>query len=89
MQLINSALYQKEAEARTKAIDETRRRKAQLRDEREKARVLHLAKVVASSTRPAVPAGAAPQAYNIVLHDIPFQVANGGSKLIRMSSMVV
>ncbi|KAI5306912.1 hypothetical protein KEM56_006473 [Ascosphaera pollenicola] len=88
MQLINSALYQKEAEARTKAIDETRKQKARQRDEREKARVLHLARAVAKPTRPApaVPGSSvAPQTYSIVLHDIPFQVANGGSKLIRLS----
>ncbi|KAI5283827.1 hypothetical protein KEM52_003206 [Ascosphaera acerosa] len=111
MQLVNSELYQKEAEARAKAIDETRRRKAQQRDEREMASVLshvrasvnlrprpqHLAAATTNTSTGAatIPAAAAATgtgtgtgaaaAYTITLHDIPFQVANGGSKLLRLS----
>ena len=43
MQLINSAIYDKESQARIKAMEETRKLKEQKRTEREQARVLRYA----------------------------------------------
>lgn len=83
MQLINSAVYDKEAQARTKAMEETRKLKAQRRAEREQAKVLRYAQAagatVSTAAQPAAP-------HQILVNDIPFKIARGGSKLIRMSS---
>lgn len=92
MQLINSAIYDKEAQARTKAIAATQKGKQERRGKAEEAKVLryaqgarnpHVDAAVVSSAPGGVPSFAS---YQIFIHDIPFQVARGGSKLIRQSS---
>lgn len=90
MQLINSAVYDKEMQARTKAIEESRRQKAERRAKIEEAKVLRYAQGAGRQYQ-SVPAHAPaaalrPAAYQIMVNDIPFQVARGGSKLIRLSS---
>lgn len=83
MQLINSAVYDKEAQARTKAMEETRKFKAQRRAEREQTKVLRYAQAAgASVSTPSQPA--AP--HQILVNDVPFRIARGGSKLVRVSS---
>ncbi|CAL5867274.1 uncharacterized protein PFLUO_LOCUS1489 [Penicillium psychrofluorescens] len=81
MQLINSAVYDKEAQARAKAMEETRKLKAQRRAHREQTKVLRYAQNAPASASTAPSAG-----HQILVHDQPFQIARGGSKLVRMSN---
>lgn len=79
MQLINSSVYDKETQARKKAIEETRRRKALQKDQREKQKIeRHLNTLTLR----------AGQATNVVheisVNGLRFHVADGGSKLVRM-----
>ncbi|PGH26794.1 hypothetical protein AJ80_01560 [Polytolypa hystricis UAMH7299] len=82
MQLINSAIYDKEAPARTKAIEETRKLKAQKKTEREEAKVLRHAQGAGRHYPTSTPGGS----YQILIQGIPFQVAKGGSKLIKINN---
>lgn len=94
MQLINSAIYDKEAQARAKAMEESRKAKAQKKAQIEQAKVLNYAQGVGRQFPPPTVAAApslptaAPQSarYQLFFNDIPFGIARGGSKLIRMSS---
>ncbi|KAI1913450.1 hypothetical protein LOZ12_003184 [Ophidiomyces ophidiicola] len=88
MQLINTAIYDQEAQARAKAIEETRKIKAQKRAERDKTKVLQFAQHAGGpvSAPDARVATAGANSYRIVVQDIPFQITKGGSKLIRLSS---
>lgn len=90
MQLINSAIYDQETQARTKALEETRRLKAHKKAQAEEAKVLRYAQGVGRQYPPSsapVHASAPPSAsYQIFFNDIPFKIARGGSKLIRLSS---
>jgi hypothetical protein len=85
MQLINSAVYDKETQARSKAMEETRKLKVQRRAEREQAKVLRYAQgpgaaaMVSTSAHPS-------SGHQIIVDDVAFKVARGGSKLIRISS---
>ena len=79
MQLINSSVYDKETQVRNKAIEETRRRKALQKDQREKQKIeRHLNTLTFR----------AGQATNVVheisVNGLRFHVANGGSKLVRL-----
>lgn len=96
MQLINSAVYDKESQTRAKAMEESRKAKAQKKAQVEQAKVLSYAKGVGRQYPPAAAVG--PQAaagsaepsstagYQMFFNDIPFRIARGGSKLIRVSS---
>lgn len=90
MQLINSAVYDKEAQKRVKALEETRKAKTQKKAQAEQAKVLQFAQGVGRqfpSSAPQVPAtGTSSGEYQIFLNDIPFRVSRGGGKLIRVSS---
>ncbi|KAJ5731511.1 uncharacterized protein N7483_006019 [Penicillium malachiteum] len=79
MQLINSAVYDKEKQARAKAMEETRKMKQQRRAEREQLKVLRYAH---GNTAASVSAAA----QQILVNDVPFQIMRGGSKLVRMSN---
>ncbi|EFE44198.1 hypothetical protein TRV_01025 [Trichophyton verrucosum HKI 0517] len=87
MQLINSSIFDQETQARNKAIAETRRLKAQKKAAREESMVLRHAQSASrfseNNRSEAQPDG---RAYTIYVGDIPFQVAQGGSKLISLSS---
>ncbi|KAL4943790.1 hypothetical protein BDV06DRAFT_188940 [Aspergillus oleicola] len=88
MQLINSAVYDKEAQKRVKALEETRKAKAQKKAQAEQAKVLQFAQGAGSqfaTPRVSVPGGSSGE-YQILLNDIPFRVSRGGGKLIRVSS---
>lgn len=80
MQLINSAVYDKEKEARAKAMEESRKMKEQRHAQREEMKVLHYAQG---------PTGASVStaSQQILVNDVPFKVMRGGSKLVRVSSM--
>lgn len=91
MQLINTSIYDKEVQARTKAIAETEKTKREKRAKAEEAKVMRYAQGVRNvhATPVAGPSGVATQpssSYQIYIHDTPFQVVRGGSKLIRQSS---
>ncbi len=89
MQLINSSIFDKETQLRSKAMDETRRQKALQRDQRERnkiekhLRTLNAPRYQASSTNLS---GAASTAHQIVINGLFFQVMDGGSKLLRIRS---
>lgn len=91
MQLINSAVYDRETQARTKALEETRKMKAQKKAQAEEAKVLRYAQGVggqfppSSGSVPAHPSTPSPS-YQISFNDMPFRIVRGGSKLIRLSS---
>ncbi|EAW15228.1 CCCH zinc finger protein [Aspergillus clavatus NRRL 1] len=91
MQLINSAIYDKEAQARAKAMEETRKAKTAKKTRVEQAKVLRYAQGFGrpydgGSIAPQVPATAQPQGgYLVYLNDIPFRISKGGSKLVRVS----
>lgn len=87
MQLINTSIFDQESQARTKAMEESRKLKAEKRAGREQAKVMRHAQFVGSSGvgRENVPPATSQQ---IVVHGIPFQVAKGGSKLIRLTSEI-
>ncbi|OJD23836.1 hypothetical protein ACJ73_04812 [Blastomyces percursus] len=87
MQLINSAIYDKEAQSRTKAIEESRKLKAQKKAQREEAKVLRHVQGVGGYHPVATPVvGQRAASYQIAIQGIPFQVVQGGSKLIRLPS---
>ncbi|KAJ6172626.1 hypothetical protein N7470_001693 [Penicillium chermesinum] len=79
MQLINSAVYDKETQLRAKAMEETRKLREKQRAEREQKKVLRYAQ--------GGPGGASvsTSAQQIIINDIAFKIARGGSKLIRAS----
>ena len=85
MQLINSAVYEKEKIARAKAMEDTRKMKMQRRAEREQAKVLQYAQaaggnaIVSTIAQPTAP-------HQILVNHVPFSVTHGGSKLVRLSS---
>ncbi|THC92828.1 hypothetical protein EYZ11_007700 [Aspergillus tanneri] len=88
MQLINSAIYDKEAQARAKAMEESRKAKALKKAQIEQAKVLRYAQGLDRTYPPSatVPqASAAAEPYHVYLNDIPFRVSRGGGKLIRLS----
>lgn len=92
MQLINTSIYDKEVQARTKAIAETEKTKREKRAKAEEAKVMRYAQGVHNvhATPVAGPSSVATQpssSYQIYIHDTPFQVVRGGSKLIRQSSV--
>ncbi|KAL1976528.1 hypothetical protein VTN31DRAFT_2810 [Thermomyces dupontii] len=87
MQLINSAVYDREAQARAKAMAETQKRKAEKRAKMEEAKVMRYAQGFGQAhPGTATAATQRPMTYQIFVNGIPFQVANGGSKLIRLSN---
>ena len=79
MQLINSSVYDKETQARNKAIEETRRQKALQKDQREKQKIARHFNTLTFR---------AGQATNVVheisVNGLRFHIAVGGSKLVRM-----
>ena len=89
MQLINPAIYDQETQARAKAMAETRKLRAQKKTEREQAKVMRHAHAVGPGNAGASSSVAPPPAsYQIVVQGIPFQVSQGGSKLIRIASEI-
>ncbi|KAM5442657.1 hypothetical protein MferCBS31731_002040 [Microsporum ferrugineum] len=87
MQLINSSIFDQETQARNKAIAETQRLKAQRKSAREESMVLRHAQ--SASRFPGSNKGESHsdgKTYTIHVGKVPFQVAQGGSKLISLSS---
>ena len=79
MQLINSSVYDKETQIRNKAIEETRRQKALKRDQREKQKIERHLNILAAR------AGQSTSLlHEVSISGLRFQVADGGSKLVRI-----
>ena len=90
MQLINSAIFDKETRARAKAIEESRKLRAQKKAEREESKVLRHVQAIGGQTSSAMQIGLPrPSSYQILIQGIHFQVVQGGSKLIRLSSEII
>lgn len=83
-QLINTNVYKKNAEARTAAIEQTRRQKLALRDKRERAKLVnHLHHMANSGAFGVANQQVATDKYEIVVQGVRFTVAKNGSKLIK------
>ncbi len=79
MQLINSSVYDKESQARNRAMEETRRQKALRRDQREKQKIeRHLDTLTSRAGQ------ASTVSHELSINGLRFQVADGGSKLVRV-----
>lgn len=90
MQLINSTVYEKEAPARTKAIEQTRLQNQKMKDDRERAKLRNHLRYLANSHNGGGGGsgsyganGRAPAPYQIVVQGIPFHVVKNGSKLVK------
>lgn len=84
LQLINSSVFEKDAQARASAIEETQRQNRLQQEQMEKSRFLHYVQKNGSNV-PAMPSNPAPTAahYEIVVEGIRFQITKQGSKLVR------
>ena len=81
MQLINSDIYDKEAQSRNKAIEETRKQKSVRRDQREKQKIeRHLITLASTNNQDMT----IPTIHEITINGLRFQVLDGGSKLARI-----
>jgi len=92
MQLINPSIYDREANLRSKAIDQTRRQVAKRRDEREKSKIhKHLQKIADSAaTRSFSPRlSSQVESHELNINGLRFRVCDGGSKLARIMSMIL
>lgn len=81
MQLINTSILDQETQARSKAMEETRRQRAAKRDQQEKQKIIdHLdaSKAVTYHTASSV------SVHEIVVDGLKFHVLQGGSKLARI-----
>ncbi|CAN8098643.1 unnamed protein product [Discula destructiva] len=84
LQLINTNIYQEHADARTKAIEQTRLQHLRHKEHRERKRLMnHLASSGYSSAASTDPHSSAP-VYEIVVDGIKFAVVKGGSKLVKL-----
>ena len=79
MQLINSSVYDKETQARNKAMEETRRQKMFEKDQREKHKIARHLKSLTSRA-----GQASDVAHEVTITGLRFQVADGGGKLVRI-----
>lgn len=87
MQLINSSIFDKDSEARKRAIEHTRRQKILERDQREKQKFnKHIQTLAAHPGRSSLPAPFVPAINELTINGLPFKVSDCGSKLLRMSS---
>ncbi|TPX15610.1 uncharacterized protein E0L32_004308 [Thyridium curvatum] len=87
LQLINSNVYEKESQARLKAIEHTRAQKRQQTDDRERAKILSHFKTTATASAPRVPSDAVTKPYEVVVDGIRFYVVKNGSKLVRVPGL--
>ena len=81
MQLINSSIYDKDSQARNKAIEETRRQKLLRKDQREKQKIERRLGTLTTHPSQKV-AGSA--VHEISINGLRFHVADSGSKLVRI-----
>jgi hypothetical protein len=83
-QLINTSVFEKESQNRTKAIEETRKQKAMERDAREKTKFnRHIQRIAGNVAHPVSPH--IPSSYELTVQGVKFQVQKDGSKLVKVS----
>jgi hypothetical protein len=83
-QLINTSVYAKESQSRTKAIEETRKQKAIERDARERTKFnRHIQRVAAQSALP--DSSHKSSSYELTVQGVKFLVEKDGSKLVKVS----
>jgi len=80
MQLINSSVYDKQTEARQKAIEKTKQEKLLKREELEKKKLYSYLHAKTGSLLPS-----AESSHEVWVEGIQFRVAKGGRKLIRIT----
>ncbi|KAK7726070.1 hypothetical protein SLS57_003660 [Botryosphaeria dothidea] len=87
MQLINPAIYDQVAQQRAKAIEQSTEQRRQQKSMKEKAKLnKHFHAIQAHGQTPTgIQTPTTPQSYEIEIDNIRFRVADGGSKLIRIS----
>lgn len=91
MQLINSAVYEKEAQSRSNAIEQTHRHRQLQKDNREKAKLVNFARQhTNNATAPpsSVPGSGLASRFEITIDGIGFQVLKGGNKLVKLSGNI-
>ena len=85
MQLINTSVYKKDAQARTAAMEQTRRQKIALRDKQERAKLInHLSRMVNSGGTESTNQQTPVDKYEITVQGVRFIVAKNGSKLFKV-----
>jgi hypothetical protein len=85
LQLINSNVYKKDVEARTLAMEQTRRQKLALRDKQERAKLInHLNRMVNSGAFGTANQQTTAGKYEIAVQGVRFVVAKNGSKLVKV-----
>ncbi|CAG8282450.1 unnamed protein product [Penicillium nalgiovense] len=85
MQLINPAIYERTTQDRSKDMERTRKLRERKKTEYEKGKVLRYAQGPGASAMVSTTANPA-AGHQILVNDVAFRVANGGSKLIRVSN---
>lgn len=84
LQLINSAVYEKESQARAKAIEHTRVQKRMQKDERERSKLVnYLARLANSGQLPSTQTASSVK-YEVEVEGIRFRVTKNGSKLVKV-----
>lgn len=86
LQLINSSVFEKEAQARAKAIETTRRQKARQRNEAERRKLMH--HINRGENVFAANETSAARTYELVVNGIRFVVSTDGRKLIRVPGVL-
>ena len=91
MQLINSSVFDKETQLRSKAIEETRRQRAQQRDQREKLKIKKHLQFLSAAERPTAsyPTSQKSMLHELIINGIHFLVVDGGSKLSRVAGKTI
>jgi hypothetical protein len=86
LQLINPAIYEKQSQERTKAMEETRKLKLKQRDEKERRKLSkHMQRMIGyTGSNPTMKTQGIPS-YEITVHGIRFRVMKNGSKLMKVS----
>ncbi|KAK0656823.1 hypothetical protein B0T16DRAFT_400307 [Cercophora newfieldiana] len=84
LQLINSAVFEKDAQARVRAIEQTNQQKRLMKDERERAKLMSHLHRMANNGAMAPPGQPSTNKHEIVIQGIRFVVAKNGSKLVKV-----
>lgn len=86
MQLINSAVYEKEAQSRSNAIEQTHRHRQLQKDSREKAKFVNYARqhAINATAPPTVPGSGPVSRFEITVDGMQFQVLKAGNKLVKL-----
>ncbi len=82
LQLINTSVYEKETQARTRAIEQTRRQKQTARDERERSKLLNHLNHVMDNARGNGTTNTGK--HELDIQGIRFLVVNNGGKLVKL-----